>query len=125
MGNSVLFVIDDEVTLRELIGELLQDEGYEVYGFSDGLPALVAARDRMEKKLGLDLILTDVNMPNMSGVKLTQELRAAGFSKPIVLFSGESAEELDALKKIPGVSGVETKPYNSKALLERIANLLK
>jgi CheY-like chemotaxis protein len=125
MNKSVIFVVDDEEILRELLGEVLRDEGYEVYEFVDGQKALMEASVRFEKKLKIDLVLTDVNMPEMSGLKLTEELRKLEFKNPIILLSGESGDDFEALKSKPGVSGVQPKPYNTNALLESIANYIK
>lgn len=125
MNKSVIFVVDDEEILRELLGEVLRDEGYEVYEFADGQKALVEAKARLEKNLNLDLVLTDVNMPEMSGLKLAVELRNLDFKNPIILLSGESGDDFEALKSKPGVTGVQPKPYNTNALLDNIANYIK
>jgi two-component system phosphate regulon response regulator PhoB len=124
MNKSVLFVVDDEEVLRDLLVENLQDEGYEVYGFSNGKSALDQAKIRIESNLNLDLVLTDVNMPVMSGVALIAELRKLSYKNPIVLLSGEVGEDLVTLMNVPGVTAVESKPYNTKKLLENISQYL-
>jgi CheY-like chemotaxis protein len=124
MSKSVIFLVDDEVALRELIAELLRDEGYEVYQFADGQKALIEAQSRISKNLKIDLVLSDVNMPVMSGVALTAELRKIPYDNPIILLSGESGEEFEQLKRTSGVTGVECKPYNTNELLSKIAEFI-
>jgi CheY-like chemotaxis protein len=125
MNGPVIFFIDDEENLRDLVAELLRDEGYEVYTFAEGQKAFLEAKSRIEKNLEIDLVLTDVNMPLMSGIKLAEELRKLAFRNAIVLFSGESGEELEKLKRIPGITGVEEKPYSTDIFLDHISQYIK
>lgn len=124
MSSPVVFVIDDEENLRDLISEILRDEGYEVYEFAEGKKALAEASLRLEQSLRLDLILTDVNMPNISGIKLAGEIRKLNFKNAIILFSGESGDDLENLKLTPGVTGVESKPYVAEELIRNIAEYI-
>jgi CheY-like chemotaxis protein len=124
MSNGIIFIIDDEKILRDLLVDLLTNEGYEVHAFENGKKALSEAKLRIENKLEIDLVLSDVNMPIMSGIKLVEELRNLSFKNSFLLFSGESGEALIKLKKIPGVTDVVSKPYKSKILLEKISSYI-
>ena len=67
--NGVVLVVDDEVKLSALIGDILEASGYQVETAADG----VAALERLERD-GVDLILSDVHIPRLSGPALYREL---------------------------------------------------
>src|SRR6266545_2669182 len=69
-GERILFV-DDEEQIRKLLTSYLQRQGYEVVVATDGYEGLKAIRTRAP-----DLVITDVNMPNMNGFELARRMRA-------------------------------------------------
>lgn len=125
MNKQVLFVIDDEADLCELLAEIFRDEGYEVFDFTDPITAFFEAQKRIENHLPLDLVLTDVNMFGLSGIQLAKDLRAIGFANPVILLSGECGEDIEYLKSHLEVTGVEQKPYQTDKLLSHISEYLK
>lgn len=124
MTKYNIIIVEDEAVLRDILSEIFTDEGFEVHICSDGLSAFNLIQDRRNKKLQIDIVLSDVNMPVRSGIQLAEDLKKIGFEKPIILLSGESGEEYELLKKIPGVSGVESKPFKSESLIENIKKFL-
>ncbi len=68
-GNSVLLV-DDSVSMREMVSFTLKGGGYQVSEAEDGVVALEFAKSNT-----VDLVITDVNMPNMDGIQLVRQLR--------------------------------------------------
>lgn len=82
MRGTVL-VVDDEPTVRALVAERLEAEGYRTRRAADGLAALdLLAED------GIDLIVADVQMPCLDGPSLVRRMRHLGHSLPVVLVSG-------------------------------------
>jgi len=115
-GCKVL-VVDDDIDSRQMLVELLEREGYSATGAENGSRALASLEDGLDP----DLILTDLQMPVMSGwelcehVKLEPRLR----SIPIVLLCGMAGQQRGQLQ----VDGVFEKPTDTSRLLARIAEL--
>lgn len=79
-----LFVVEDEPVVRHLFALLLKKEGYEVKEFKDGAEAL----ENLELHPDLGGIVSDTDMPNLSGVGLLRAIRGRGLNIPFVLLSG-------------------------------------
>jgi len=118
-GNKVLFV-DDEPGMREIMAILLHEDGYEVLTASDGLDAL--AKIRASKP---DLIISDLNMPRMSGTELLSVVRRRFPAIPSIAIS-ESYERSDRLP--PGVLADAFYPKercNPDEFLRTVASLIR
>jgi FixJ family two-component response regulator len=89
----VVFIVDDEITIGKTLTLILQKSGFDARYFVDPLEALVAARNDAP-----DVILSDVMMPQLSGVDLAIAVQQACPECKIILFSGH-AETLDLLSK--------------------------
>ena len=83
MGNQIL-IVDDEVGIRELLSEILVDEGYEVK-VAENATAARAARSEMRPSL----VLLDIWMPDTDGISLLKEWASAGLlTMPVIMMSG-------------------------------------
>ena len=113
MGKSIL-TVDDAVTMRKMISFTLKSAGHDVVEASDGVDALTQLKGR-----AVDLIITDVNMPNMDGLELTRQVRKLEqFQKtPIIVLTTESAPEKKAEAKSAGATGWIVKPFQQDQLL--------
>lgn len=108
-----VLIVDDEPAIREIVSELLSDEGYAVRCVRDGVEALEAIeQDRF------DLVVTDVKMPRLDGLGLVRELRFRGHGLPVVLMSAT----LPAVN-LSGLSFI-AKPFDSSRLLGLLASTL-
>ena len=87
-----ILLLEDEYSLRISIEEFLEDIGYEVDGFTDGLVAHDAIYDK-----SYDILLLDVNVPTLSGFELLKKIRADGKKMPAIFLT--SMIELDDLKE--------------------------
>lgn len=116
-----ILVIDDEQSIRMLLENFLKKE-YEVTAKSDGLEAL----KWMEQGNIPDLVVADIQMPNLDGYDFIKNVRASGFYKdiPLIMLSGieSSAEKVKCLKL--GANDYIVKPFNPEELLIRIELLL-
>jgi CheY-like chemotaxis protein len=83
--DSTILVVEDDPDLREVITEVLSDEGYHVYEAIDGQRAL----ERIET-IAPDLVLSDIRMPRLTGIELAERLRQRRVPIPIVLMSTSS-----------------------------------
>jgi len=115
-----LLLVDDEEAVRHVIARILSRAGHEVTVVSDALEALEAA-----ERIGpaLELLITDVVMPGMSGVELSHELRRRLPGLRVLLFSGYPGRDSAALGAQPGVEYL-AKPVAPRELLARIDHLL-
>lgn len=119
--SKTIITVDDAATMRKMISFTLKGAGHEVIEAGDGVEALKTLQTR-----SVDMVITDVNMPNMDGITLTRSLRALPqFAKtPIVLLTTESAPEKKAEGKAAGATGWIVKPFQQEQLLAVVAKVL-
>jgi len=120
MKKNIL-VIDDELSIRILLENFLKKE-FDVVTKNDGLDALTW----MEEGNLPDLIVADIQMPNLDGYEFIKNVRASGFFKdiPMIMLSGieSSSEKVKCLKL--GANDYIVKPFNPEELSIRIELLL-
>lgn len=120
MGNYVL-VVDDEVGIRELLYEILNDEGYNVRVAAN---AMEARQFRQETRP--DLVLLDIWMPQMDGITLLKEWGAAGqLNMPVVMMSGHATVETAVEATRIGAFDFLEKPITLPKLLATVERALK
>ena len=116
---SKVLIIEDEEKLRNELGKFLKNNGYEVEllnNFNDTLNYLINSK--------VDLILMDINLPNIDGESLCKEYRKTS-NTPIIIVTSKNTE-LDELISINyGADDFITKPYNPQILLARIERIIK
>jgi CheY-like chemotaxis protein len=109
-----VLVIEDEPVVREMLNDMLSDEGYEVTTAQSGEDALNVLE---EKKV--DYIVSDLMMPGISGVELLYKLRA--FKVPIIITSGLSRDVIiEELLAELGISAVLQKPIEEGGLVNAL-----
>ena len=114
MAKKIL-VIDDSAAIRQSISFILQQDGYETVEASDGQEGLAA----LGKLASLDLIITDVNMPNLDGISFirkARELPAFKFTPILVLTTESQGSKMNEGKEA-GATGWIVKPFNTEKLL--------
>lgn len=117
---ALILVADDDADIRELIEVLLTRDGHDVVTAADGAEAIVSF-DRAD----FDLVVTDLNMPVVDGVELTQRVRAhARGSVPILLVTASAAGDDLVVARMAGISGHLTKPFQFGELRSWVAVLL-
>jgi len=116
-----LMVVDDSISARKSLATLLKDTGYEVSTAIDGLDALNQIR-----KDPPDLILTDLEMPRMSGIELSSAIRNNADTQdlPVIMITSRSTEKHRDEAAAAGISDYLTKPWTEEGLLSRVQNLL-
>lgn len=113
-------VVDDEPAVRMLIGRLLARRGWAVREEADAASALIAAEARRP-----NLVVTDYEMPSLSGYELAARLRALDAGLPIMMVSGypEAAARILALPG--GHTAFAVKPFAPEDLMARIEDLVR
>ena len=116
-----ILAVDDSASMRQMVTFTLKGAGYEVVEAADGVQALNAAKTRR-----FNLVITDVNMPNMDGIALIKELRALPNYKftPLLMLTTESSPEKKQLGKAAGATGWIVKPFNPEQLLSTVKKVL-
>jgi len=114
-------VVDDSITMRRIIINALQRIGYtDVVEATDGREAL----ERLDQSIGF--IITDWNMPNMSGVEFARAVRGTlvGASLPMLMVTTRAAREDIVAAIDAGVNNYILKPFTPSVLKEKIERLL-
>lgn len=120
MAKKILSA-DDSASVRQMVALTLEGAGYQVVGASDGKEALA-----LLKASPVDMIITDLNMPNLNGIELIKQVRALpGFKfLPIVLLTTESEETKKKEGQAAGATGWIVKPFNQAQLLAVVKKLV-
>ncbi|MCW8831626.1 MAG: response regulator [Gammaproteobacteria bacterium] len=116
-----ILLVDDSASMREMVSFTLRGVGHEVSEAEDGVEALEFA-----KNTSVDLVITDVNMPNMDGITLTAELRKLDNYKfiPILILTTETGSVRKEQGKVAGATGWIEKPFDPDHLLGTINRVL-
>jgi CheY-like chemotaxis protein len=119
-GSETLLVCEDDELVRALLETILTENGYRILVASRGEEALELAA---ATKGQIDALVTDTVMPHMSGLDLTEQLRATRPHVKVVLLSGYSAEVLKD-RALPAETVFLQKPFDDATLLQRLRSLL-
>jgi two-component system OmpR family response regulator len=120
MEKVQILVVDDDSGVRELVGDLLELEGYSVTVASDGLEALSYIR-----KQKFDLYVLDINMPKIDGLVLLEKVRTVGDPTPALLLSARR-EKTDIHQGFRlGADDYVTKPFSVEELALRVEAILR
>lgn len=115
MAAKRALTVDDSRTMRDMVSFTLKNAGFEVMEAEDGKDALAKINGQK-----LDVIITDLNMPNMNGIELIKSLRASADYKftPILMLTTESDDTKKAEGKNAGATGWIVKPFNPEKLIQ-------
>jgi two-component system chemotaxis response regulator CheY len=114
MANRTALVVDDSFTMRNMVSFSLKEENFDVVVAEDGVDALKQAKGKK-----FDVIITDINMPNMNGLELIEKLRAIDDFKftPILVLTTEGGDDKKKEGKRLGATGWIVKPFNPQTLI--------
>jgi signal transduction histidine kinase len=116
----VILVVDDDPRVRELLRRILQRADHSVVEAKDASQA----RDALQQDKGWELVISDVNMPDETGISLLRHVREAHPELPIIMVSGNSDPHLATLAIEYGAYGYVTKPFDRNQVLIAVANAL-
>ena len=119
MQPRKILVVDDSKLMHKMYEVMLRQ--YALVYASDGRQAL----DRLNDHKDIDLVLLDVNMPNMNGLEFLAELRSDGSRAllPVIIISTEGREQDTARGMEAGATAYIKKPFHSEEILDVIARL--
>ncbi|MBI5234904.1 MAG: response regulator [Deltaproteobacteria bacterium] len=120
MAKTVM-VVDDSASVRQVVNIVLKTGGYEVIEACDGV-------DAMKKLYGqrVNLVICDVNMPNMDGITFVKNLKTSPSHKftPVIMLTTESAESKKFEGRQAGAKAWFVKPFKPESMLEAVSKLV-
>jgi len=119
-GETIL-IVDDESAVREATKALLSKMGYNTLAADDGSAALALF---VERAAEIDVIVTDLVMPAVSGSLLVQVLRKMASKVKIIICSGHALDDMPAQLRTLGIQGYLMKPYTHDTLLRMVDRVL-
>ena len=121
MGRTIL-IVDDSASMRQLVTFALKDAGYDVIAAVDGKDALIKVNGTK-----IEMVVTDLNMPNMDGIELIKQLRSSATNKftPVVMLTTESQDSKKQEGRAAGASGWIVKPFQPDQLINVIRKFVK
>jgi len=118
---KVIMTVDDSASVRQMVSFTLKQSGYDVVEAVDG-------KDGLQKLSGtkVDMIITDLNMPNLDGIGLIKGARALPACKfiPIIMLTTESQDSKKTEGKAAGATGWIVKPFKPEQLIGVIKKVL-
>lgn len=117
-----ILLVEDQENVRDMMMDMLERMGYETDYCVSGLEGLQIMRDSLDY---YDLVITDHNMPKMTGLEMIQQVHMLDETVPFILVSGYSREKLqDMMKDHPAIKSILRKPVSKKKLQEEINKVL-
>lgn len=118
---KVIMTVDDSASVRQMVSFTLKQSGYDVVEAVDG-------KDGLQKLAGtkVDMIITDLNMPNLDGIGLIKGARALPACKfiPIIMLTTESQDSKKTEGKAAGATGWIVKPFKPEQLIGVVKKVL-
>jgi DNA-binding response OmpR family regulator len=120
MPNGTILIADDEIHIRHVVGQRLRSAGYTVIEAGDGKEALELALEHIP-----DMVISDLQMPTMSGLELCTQLRdnASTSHIPAILLTARGYLIEESHKHLTNVRAIVAKPFSVREILERIDSL--
>ena len=117
---KTIMVVDDSISIRQVVGIALKQAGYDVIEGVDGKDALAKLTGQK-----VNLIISDVNMPNMDGIAFVRELKTRPAYKftPVLMLTTESQEDKKEQGKAAGAKAWMVKPFKPEALVAAVQKL--
>jgi DNA-binding response OmpR family regulator len=116
-----ILLVDDDNDLRHLYAAVLSASGYQVDTAEDGMAGWKALRAESYIPDGYDLLITDNNMPNLSGIGLIKKMRSASLNLPVILASGNAPEDTESLQ----LAAILHKPFTGEELVQAVRKALQ
>jgi len=118
---KVIMTADDSASVRQMVTFTLKQNGYEVVEAVDGRDALTKLTSQK-----VDMLITDLNMPNMDGLGLIRGVRAGTLNKfiPIIMLTTESQDSKKGEGKAAGATGWIVKPFKPEQLIAVVKKVL-
>jgi two-component system chemotaxis response regulator CheY len=120
--SKAALVVDDSTTMQEMVSFTLSKAGFDVTRASNGKEGITSVQGRT-----FDLVVTDLNMPEMDGVEFIKKLRTIPAYRftPILMLTTEGSEERKNQGRAAGASGWLTKPFDPEKLVAVVKKVVR
>jgi len=124
--SRVILVVDDSPTMRGMVTHALSEAGFETKEAENGKDALIKLTMMEEGGTKPDVIVTDINMPEMDGIELVKEIRKLSAFKhvPVLVLTTDNTDEKKEVGRAAGATGWLVKPFDSELILKVIRKVL-
>jgi len=118
---KTIMIVDDSASIRQVVSLTLEGAGFDVITAVDGKDAL----DKLDG-VKINLLITDVNMPNMDGITLVQEAKKLPAYKftPMMMLTTEASDEKKQAGRAAGAKAWLVKPFQPPMLLKAVSKLM-
>ncbi len=120
-GREAILLVEDNEAIIELVKHNLEEAGYYVTAMRDGLEALDYLQVNRES---IDMVISNLTMPKISGTALAKELGRCGIMVPLLIITGHGGEILEQAKNNPHITDVIHKPFTRNELLSIVRKVL-
>lgn len=122
MGKNIL-VVDDSATVRQQVGLAVKQAGYEIIEAADGIEGM----QKLKTIADIALIVCDVNMPNMNGLEMLEQIQANDKHRtiPVIILTTEGQPDLVARAKKGGAKAWIVKPFKAELLVAAANKLIR
>jgi two-component system, cell cycle sensor histidine kinase and response regulator CckA len=120
-GNENIMLIEDETPVGKMVGEMLTDFGYKLTVFQSGEKGLLELKENGDK---YDLLILDLNMPEMGGKEVLRKLRLFNTLIPVIISTGYGDQVIDEQQLRPYTQGYIQKPYDEYELGRLVRKVL-
>ena len=124
--SRVILVVDDSPTMRGMVSHALNEAGFTTKEAENGKDALIKLTMMEEGGAKPDVIVTDINMPEMDGIELVKEIRKLSAFKhvPVLVLTTDNTDEKKEVGRAAGATGWLVKPFDSELILKVIRKVL-
>ena len=120
--SAKILIVEDSRSMRRIVRAALEQDGHQVAESEDGRQALAALRE-----VTPELIITDINMPEVDGISLVREIRrlpAFRFT-PVIILTTESGDDVKESGRAAGATGWIVKPFDPDRLRHVVSHVLR
>lgn len=119
--SKIILVVDDSASVRQVVGMTLRGAGYTVVEAGDGQEALSKLDGQK-----INLVISDVNMPNMDGISFLKEMKKNPNYKftPVIMLTTEGSEDKKNAGQAAGAKAWVVKPFKPEQMLQAVAKLI-
>jgi two-component system chemotaxis response regulator CheY len=120
--NKTIMTVDDSASIRQMVGFTLRQTGHRIVEAVDGRDACA----KLEAQ-PVDMVITDLNMPNMDGIELIRRVRSLPACRfiPVIFLTTESQAEKKAEARAAGATGWIVKPFTPEQLVAVVGKVLR
>lgn len=119
-----ILIVDDSSTMRKIISRSLRQAGLPIDDILEAGDGIEGVNVLQTSGKTINLILSDINMPNMDGLEFVKAVRANGYTMPIVMITTEGGEDVIAEAMASGAKDSIKKPFTPEQLGEKLGGLL-